>query len=408
MFIAAVLFYYTTRSIVYRQIDESLITEKSIIQDQIEETDTIPDFSATFGHLIEVKILNSRTIISQVIRDTDIYDASSDSNLPFRHIRYSGNTHGQTGYTINIYQLLDEKQDLLSSIGWGMFFLFLSLFMVSLIVNYLVSKKILSPFFNAVNEAAKFNILSQEPLHLPETNINEFKQLNKVIENMTKKMRTDYINLKEYNENSSHEIQTPLAIIRSKLDILMQNKSLNKVSLNLIKSINEATTKLYKLNQGLLLISKIENLQFPEIKELSLRGMIERCFENYEEIMNLKNIKTDFDMSDDGIVLMNEILADIMISNILSNAVRYNIDNGFILCRLDSHSLTITNSGIPLDVDPEELFNRFRKGTANNQQSVGLGLSIIRKITETYKMHISYTCRGSIHEMKLDYVDLDS
>ena len=87
-----------------------------------------------------------------------------------------------------------------------------------------------------------------------------------LIERMTKKMRTDYINLKEYNENSSHEIQTPLSVIRSKLDILMQNKKLNKKSINLIMSINEAAARLYKLNQGLLLISKIENLQFPETK----------------------------------------------------------------------------------------------------------------------------------------------
>ena len=402
MIAAGILFYYTIRTIVYNQIDDSLITEKTIIQDQIEETDNIPDFTANFGHLIEVRLLNSPTINSQIINDTDLFDVKSNSYLHFRHIRFSNNTPRKTGYTINIYQVLDENQKLLDNISLGMFFLFLSLLFVSLIVNYLVSKKILRPFFNAVNEAAKFDVLSDKPLKLPDTNINEFKQLNMVIEQMTKKMRTDYINLKEYNENSSHEIQTPLAVIRSKLDILMQNKKLNKESINLIKSINEATTRLFKLNQGLLLISKIENLQFPETKEISLKELIENCLANYEEIMQLKKITVETDLSDIGLVLMNETLADVMISNLLSNAVRYNIDGGFIRCHLDNRFLTITNSGVPLEIDPEQLFNRFRKGK-DHPHSVGLGLSIVKKIVDHYKMHISYTCTGTVHEIKLDF-----
>lgn len=399
---AGVIFYYTIRTIVYRQIDNSLITEKTIIQDQLEETDSIPDFAATFGHQIEVKLLSSPTNYSQVIKDTDIYDVKSDSYLPFRFIRFSNNTPNKTGYTINIYQVLDENQQLLGSIGLGMFFLFLTLLLASIIINYLISKKIWSPFYTAVNEAAKYNVLSDKPLALPDTNINEFKHLNLVFEQMTKKMRTDYINLKEYNENSSHEIQTPLAVIRSKLDILMQNKSLNKESINLIKSINEATTRLFKLNQGLLLISKIENLQFPETKEISLKKCIEECLNNYEEIMQLKKIRVEMKISDAGFVIMNEVLADVLISNLLGNAVRYNIDGGFIMCRLNNRFLTIANSGMPLEVDPEKFFDRFRKGT-NHPQSVGLGLSIVKKIVGHYKMHIHYTCKGSIHEIKLDY-----
>ena len=110
---------------------------------------------------------------------------------------------------------------------------------------------------------------------------------------MTSKMRYDYLNLKEFSENAAHEIQTPLAVIRSKADLLMQQKGLNKESINLLKSINEATTKLFKLNQGLLLISKIDNQIFHEKKKISLRKILEKGLENYKEIMELKKIKVE-------------------------------------------------------------------------------------------------------------------
>jgi signal transduction histidine kinase len=402
MIIAGLTFYYTIRSIVYNQIDDSLETEKTIIQDQIEDTDSIPDFASSFGHLIEVRLLNSPTIYSQIIKDTDIYDIKSESYLPFRYISCSDNTPRNTGYIINIYQVVDEKKELLERIILGMFFLFLTLLLVSLIVNYLISKRIWNPFFETVNKAVNFNLLTDNPLELPETSINEFNQLNKIFEHMTRKMRTDYINLKEYNENASHEIQTPLAVIRSKMDMLMQNKNLKKSSRDLIKSVNEAITRLNKLNQGLLLISKIENLQFPETKEISLNDLIETCLDNYEEILQLKKIRIEKKISDLGLVQMNEILADIMISNLFSNAVRYNYDSGFIRCQLDNCCLTITNSGMPLNIDPAQLFNRFQKRT-ENPQSIGLGLSIVKKIVDYYKMHIEYTCIENIHEIKLTY-----
>ncbi len=403
MVAAGFIFYFSIRTIVYRQIDMSLITEKTIIQDQLEETDTIPDFSASFGHLIEVRLLEHLQATSQTINDTNLLDVKSGSNLLFRHIKATGTTSSKTGYSINIFQVLDENQKLLDSIAFGMLILFLVLLSVSLIINYLISRKIFRPFFKAVSEAAAFNVLSDKSPELEETSITEFRQLNDVIEQMTTKMRKDYINLKEYNENFSHELQTPLAVIRSKLDILMQNKNLNKESINSIKSINEATSRLLKLNQGLLFISKIENQQFPETKEISLRKYVEQCLDNYAEITQLKGIRVELSLTDPGWVKMNEILTDVLISNLLSNAVRYNIDKGFIKCTLDSRSLTISNSGLPPDTDPEMFFVRFRKGSGQTN-SVGLGLSIVKKIADHYGMKVSYICRGSVHEIKLLYM----
>jgi signal transduction histidine kinase len=402
MIAGGIFLYSSIRKVIYRQIDNSLITEKTIIQDQIEQTDTIPDFAAAFGHQIEVKLLNLPVMPSQVIKDTLIYDSDSDSYLSYRSIFFSGNTTERKGYTISIYQTLNEKQELLKDISLYMTFLFLSLLTISILLNYLISRKLWQPFYSAVDEAAKFDILSDKPVTLPKTDILEFRELNSVIGQMTSKMRIDYLNLKEYNENAAHEIQTPLAVIRAKMDILMQNKNLRKDSIDLIRSINEATTKLFKLNQGLLLISKIENQYFHDKKEISLKKIIETGLDNYKEIMELKGIRVGIKALVPATIEMNEVLADVLISNLLSNAVRYNIDNGFIRCEIDERYIVISNSGLPFTGDPELLFKRFHKGS-DQTHSVGLGLSIVKKIADNYNMEISYSCKQNIHELRLYY-----
>lgn len=383
-------------------MDESLITEKNIIQEEIEKTEIIPDFSSVFGHQIEVKFLDAPLPEELLIKDSTIYDEKSADDMTLRYIYFCGKTPKNMGYTIGIFQSLSEKEELLEAISLYMFGLFLTIFFISIISNYLISRQIWKPFYKSVDQAGRFDVLSGKPLDLPETNIKEFQKLNRVFENMTQKMRNDYINLKEYNENASHEIQTPLAVIRSKTELLMQNKHLNKDSLNHIKSINAATSKLFKLNQGLLLISKIDNQYFIENKEVSLKQIVENCFENYKEITKLKGIIVEIEASDPAMVEMNEVLADVLISNLISNAVRYNLDKGFIKCTIDDHYVSFENSGLPIKSDPELLFRRFNKGS-DNSQSVGLGLSIVRKITDNYKMQISYRCDETIHKMILNY-----
>jgi signal transduction histidine kinase len=400
-----VFLYYAIRKDIYKQIDNSLLTENDIIRDQIEETETVPDSTVTFDSQIEAMIYSYPLKKVQFIKDTVLYNSESEEYVPFRYLFHSGNTIKKNGYTIRLFQALTEKQDLLRAISWYMFGLFLSLFIISILINYLISKRLWHPFYISVGKAENFDVLSDSPLDLPDTDIIEFQQLNSVFENMTRKMRIDYLNLKEYNENAAHEIQTPLAVIRSKVELLIQNKNIKKESLDLIKSINEATTRLFKLNQGLLLISKIENQYFHENKRVSLKEKIESFLDSYHEIMEIKGIRVEVTATDQAVVEMNDVLADVLISNLLSNSVRYNVENGFIKCHIDNENLTITNSGQPLKTDPELLFRRFNKG-GDNPQSVGLGLSIVKKITENYRMTINYSYSENIHTVRLKYAGI--
>jgi signal transduction histidine kinase len=397
-----ILLYTIIEKQVYKQIDASLKEEKTIIQDQIEQSGKIPDFGASFGHQIEVRIYETPLIPVLEIYDTVINESVSDEKYSFRYLHFAGNTSDKKGYTISIFRTLEEKNALLEDMGIYMFFLFLSLFIISFLLNYFISKRLWAPFHESVKSAENFDIQSDKPLDLPATNIREFRQLNSVFLRMTRKMRYDYLNLKEYNENAAHEIRTPLSIIRSKVELLAQHEEMGEESLNILKSINDAVTRLFKLNDGLLLISKIQNLYYHEEKEISLKEIVEKNIKNYDEILFLKRITFNMEAADPAIVKMNETLAEILISNLLSNAVRYNIDGGFINCIIDNRSLAISNSGLPLKTDPEILFRRFHK-SGDNPQSVGLGLSIIRKISDSYNMKISYENKENVHTLKLTY-----
>jgi len=396
------LLYKIIEKQVYKQIDASLITEKTIIEDQIEQTGKIPDFGASFGHQIEVRIYDKPLIPVQKIYDTIVSETSFEERNSFRYLYFADNTKENKGYTISIFRTLEEKNALLEDMGFYMFFLFLSLFLISFLFNYFISRKLWAPFQEAVREAENFDIQHHIQLDLPDTHIREFRQLNDVLSRMTSKMRNDYLSLKEYNENAAHEIRTPLSVIRSKVDLLAQHEGMGEENLNILKSINDAVTRLFKLNDGLLLISKIQNLYYREEKEISLKNIIEQNIDNYGEILTLKRITFNMEARDTAVVKMNETLAEILISNLLSNAVRYNVDGGFIKCTIDKGSLSFSNSGLPLKTDPEKLFRRFHK-SGENPQSIGLGLSIVKKISDAYNMNIIYKIQDSVHMLTLTY-----
>jgi hypothetical protein len=147
MIVGGTFFYLAVRDDIYNQIDNSLITEKDLIQDQIEQTGTIPDFLSSFGHMIEVKMLDFKPREEMYIKDTLVADTVSGTNLSFRYLFFSGWTSNNRGYIISVMNLLDEKKDLLEAVGLYLIGLFISLLLISILLNYFISKKLWSPFY---------------------------------------------------------------------------------------------------------------------------------------------------------------------------------------------------------------------------------------------------------------------
>ncbi len=387
------------KSIFYNQMDENLSTEKLLIIEQINYSDSLPDFRTVFGHHIEVTVFNEPKRKFGFIKTTDLFDKEEGKFVPYRHLIAEGTSIRNKGYIISIYKRLDETQTLMATVLLAMAILFLFLMALLIFVNYFSSRRVWVPFYQTLQNLHKFDISQDRPLVLTKSSTHEFVLLNKALERMSKKIRRDYFSLKEFNENASHELQTPLAIISSKLELLIQNENLSEEQLQLIESVYEATTRMSKLNQGLLLISKIDNNQFIKTEQVEINKLVEKYLENFEEFIQMKEIEITRDFREPGIVQMNAVLADILVSNLLTNSIRHNIREGKITILIDRNRFLISNTGQHLTTDPVKLFDRFRKSERGTGDSVGLGLAIVKEIIDHYHMEIEYSCKDNIHTL---------
>ena len=400
--IGGIFFSNVIRTIFYDQIDENLRTEKLLIEEQINYSDSLPDFRLVFGHLIEVTVFNSPRKARESIKDTLLFDKSTSELVPYRQLIAKNTSLQKRGYLIRICMPLDETERLITTIIIALTLLFLVLLALLIYVNYFISRSVWNPFYHTLESLTQYDISQTTPLVLHNTKISEFKQLNKTLDQMSKKLQQDYRSLKEFNENASHEIQTPLAIIKSKLELLIQNEGLKEEEMRIINSVYEATNRMSRLNQGLLLISKIDNNQFPVSEKINMQQLIEKNLEHFEELIALKNLHVTVNLAEIIEPEMNRTLAEILISNLLSNAIRHNVEEGDIMVMLENGQLIISNTGHALTSAPDELFERFRKSDRNSE-SAGLGLAIVKRILNIYHFPIAYTVNGQIHQMKISF-----
>ena len=402
--LGGIIFYDYLEDIFYGQIDDTLKTEKLLILQQINYNDSLPDFRTVFGHSIQVSVVYVTFKKSERIADTLMYDPDYGAFRNFRFMKAKGTSLRGTGYLINIYILLDETQTLITSIIILMGILFMILLSILIFVNYFVMRRVWFPFYRTLVLLDKYDISSQKKLSFPTTRIREFGLLNQTLEKMSEKISLDYQNLKEFNENASHELQTPLAIIKSKLELLLQDEKLEEEQVKHINAVYEAATRMSKLNQGLLLISKIDNNQFSQAEEIDMKQEITSYNEHFQEILGIKEITVTTDLPGYPVIVhMNRILADVLIANTFGNAIKHNYPHGKINIILKDDRVQFLNTGFAPTVPPQTLFERFRKSD-KTADSIGLGLSIAKKITDYYGFKIEYSYLNDFHMITIKFI----
>jgi signal transduction histidine kinase len=396
-------FYWLVRLTIVRQIDLSMLTEAEIIKDQILFYDSIPDFNNIFGYQISVTVYEKPVTPGQKIQDTVITDPQTGTSSGYRHLVMNGNMEdNKKGYRISIFKSIENTHNLITDLFLITCLAFILLSIILVVVNYWISKKLWVPFYHTLEKIKDFNIDEKLQLNLSPSGIIEFDRLNRVLNTMSEKIRADFLNLKEFTEDASHEIQTPLSIIKSKLELLFQSENLTDKQAENIRAIYEAATRLSKLNYSLQLISKIQNQQYSAIGKVDVAALIDKFLFNFQEIIEQKNIRIYRNYNKAIPLNMNADLAEILISNLLGNAIKHNVEEGWVNISLDDKELIITNTGYRLSFNPNDLFKRFRKGDISSDSS-GLGLSIVNKIASLYHMKIEYLLDGNIHTLRLAF-----
>jgi len=400
--IGGFIFYNIIFKIINNRTNEDLKTEKELIEEQIIQSDSIPDFTPFFGHQISVTIFNNHVVPAFSLHDTIVTDTLTDEEIPCRYLISTANKKDKS-FSIEIFKPLHETHQLVEDIIIVMTIMFLFLLLSLILINYFISRRTWSPFYNTLRKIKNYDINVGNALKLRKSNTTEFKQLNDVLLQMSEKIYLNYINLKEFTENASHEIQTPLAVIKSKLELLIQSQPLTNDQMTTVQSMYNSVTRLSKLNANLVLLSKIDNSQFHELAKVNLGQSVDMVLLNFEDLITLKKLVVikNFPVLPVEIEI-NPTLAEVLVVNLISNAVKHNINNGKIEIVLNNKMLSVSNSGLPLDIDPKLMFDRFKKSKTTSE-SLGLGLSIVQKIANLYNIPVTYTYESGIHTLTLRF-----
>jgi signal transduction histidine kinase len=331
----------------------------------------------------------------------ELHDTVSDEMIPHRILTSHFIVNGKP-CMIQVRTSMVDNNDLIKSITKVQVILLLLLLAGLAFINRSLSKRIWKPFYITLGKLGKYKVEQHESLALSKSSVNEFNDLNKSLEELTDRTHQTYLSQKEFTENASHEMQTPLAVFQSKLELLMQTSPLSEEQAQLMDALADASQRMARLNKSLLLITKIENNQFAEKESLSLKYIIEYFIKEYQLQASQKNISIHLDLKESVIVEGNKALIEIVVGNLLGNAIRHNYAGGIINIQLNKDTLAIENTGKPASLNESRIFQRFQKDSADSN-SIGLGLEMVKKICNRYHYTISYRFSNNLHNFTIRF-----
>lgn len=400
LLISSVAYYFILHFVLIHQLDKDLRIEQQEIIQHVKETGSLPESSNYRDQKIDFHPTDT-TYFKDKVSTENFYELKDREEHSLRRIDFLISAKGEN-YIATVKKSQQETEDIVQLILMLTFSVIVILLLILFVSNRFLLHKLWKPFNNTLNQLKQFNLSSKNKIVLQTTNVDEFKELNQTALIMTEKVSSDYEMLKSFTENASHEIQTPLAIIKNKIELLSQSETLSESDLTVIQSLNEAASRLSRLNQSLLLLSKIENRQFENIHRIDFSFILDSYINNFEELASTKNISIDKNIIENFFFEMNESLAEILISNLIINAIKHNGQNGRINISLTSKSLVVSNTGDEPKEETTKLFERFKK-SSSSQDSLGLGLSIVKTICDTYHFTPDYTFRNGMHILKISF-----
>jgi len=387
--IMAPLFYLITNQFYLHEIDETLILTKSAFlnnsMSKLEEKD-IPVWNR-FNTNIEIQ--NSTGLKTDTLFNKLYYNNIEKENEPYRELNSPISIEGRP-YTLSIKTNLLETEDLIFTLLLLFMSILALLFGGILLINKFLSTRLWKPFYQTLQQIEKFEIANYHKLNFASTDIEEFKRLNNSIERLIERNIIIYNNQREFVENAAHELQTPIAVFKAKIDTLIQRDDITEGQSKILSSLYKTTSRLSKLNKNLFLLSKIDNQQFSQKEQVSIRNLINTQLVFFEEQAIKKNIIISTDFQNEIRINAHAGLTEILINNLLINAIRHNINDGKIIISIHDKILSIKNTGTVKKLSEEKLFSRFYKATTSNQGN-GLGLAIVKKIADLNGWTVSYS-----------------
>ncbi len=400
----AVVFYMGMMEEINDEVDDSLedytelIIKRSLAGKQLPSNDSGSN-NQYFLKEVDRTYFLSHDAISY--RDSMVYIEEKGESEPARILTTLFKDREERYFEISVYTPTIEKKDLREAIFYLLIGLFTTLLIAILLINIWVFHRIMKPFYRLLEWLDNFRLdKKNEPLDNP-TNTTEFRKLNVAVNRFAVHSEEIFEQQKQFIGNASHEIQTPIAVCQNRLEMLMEDETLTEQQMGEIVKTYQTLEYVSKLNKSLLLLSKIDNSQFAETKEISLNEVLHRYSDDYREVYHYRGITLDIQEKATFRVQMNETLAVVLVTNLLKNAFVHNIDKGMIRVEITSSSIRFGNTGADVALDDKRIFERFYQGYRKREGSTGLGLAIVHAICRQCRLQVRYRFLDGMHWLEV-------
>ncbi len=403
MAVWGVLFYYAIIDEVVDETDDTLenygeiLMESALHDPSILETEGSLMSFYKFTPISEEEGRHYR----QVFYDATVYIELEDEDEPVRVMCTAFRMPDGQYYELKLMISILERDDMVEAMLWYLG----ALFLLFLICTSIGIQLVLKGVFRQLHRLLDWLHCIQPGKEVPPldnpTKIREFRQLSDAALDMGNRSYKAYEEQKQFIENASHELQTPLAIVRGKVELLAESEGMTEQQMEQLDEIYATLGRAVKLNKSLLLLSRIENGQYTEMEDVSVDEILDELLPDLMDIYEHKQVRLIRKREEQPFIIRcNHSLAQILVSNLVKNSLLHNREGGELQVLTTPTSLVIKNTGdVPLD--GEKLFRRFYHGMDGKKDSTGLGLAIARSIALSSSLKLTYEWQDGMHTFRL-------
>lgn len=394
-----VVFFFILQYILDEQLNEQLFEEKAKLEEAFATSSKPPD-SLYFPGL---KVTEVNSIMNETLIDTVIFSEEEQELEPYRILLFSIKYDGRF-YQVQTSKTLYEKSDLIITIFWLMISIMVLQFCFFWLASKYFNRRLFAPFLSTLSVMDNYSPGKTNKVELAPAGIKEFEKLNRTFENMHKRLLVEFRELKDFTENASHELQTPLSILQNNIDMLIQGKNMEASQIFMLDEMSNSVIRLSKMNKQLLILTKIENNQFSDIVPVFVNDCVALKAAVMKDFFDHRQLRLEINQISRVNISMNPVLADILLNNLFSNAIKYATPGSDIIISLESKTLEIKNAGQTKALDTNKIYSRFYKPDGD-KESTGLGLAIVKQICDLYNFTINYQYVNTIHIFTIDFND---
>ncbi|HEY9534739.1 MAG TPA: HAMP domain-containing sensor histidine kinase [Mucilaginibacter sp.] len=390
--VTGVIYYFSISYILTGQVDKDLDVEENEIFEYVKLNHALPQVFKSDDLIIHFTPIEGHAVARR-FSDSRFFDAHEHGEESGRTLTSSVMV-GQQLYRIEITESKVETEYLIRMIFFITLGIVFVLLTVLLLINKLVLRRLWQPFYQILRAIKLFNLADRNGIDPVNTRIDEFRDLNIEVTAMSQRVLQDYQSLKAFVENAAHELMTPLAVINSKLDTLMQVGEMNDKQGLLISEVYHTVGKLKKLNRSMLMLSRIENKLIAEREEIDLCQFIQDMVNEFQELLADRGIIISEYLKPCHITINRDLLM-IILNNLMGNAIQHNCTQGKIVIQLDQQGFSFCNTGTLIPLNEKQILQRFYKSPES--EGSGLGLTLIKEICDSYGFSFRYAFRTDMH-----------